>query len=71
VDGLRRIIVDSRLKSEGVHFLQKLRVHTFGRTSWRNVVTQHAVHVDRIGRIRNPNRILVVKSLEIRFVVKQ
>jgi len=61
VDVLRLIIVDSRLKIEWVLCLPKPRVPTFGRTALRNILTQEAEHVDRKGRIRNPNRILVGK----------
>jgi len=46
-------------------------VPTFGRSALRNILTQKAEHVDREGRIRNPNRILLGKSLELWFVVKQ
>jgi len=68
---LRLVIVDSRLKSEGVVCLLKLRVLTFGRTALRNILTQQFQHVDRKGRIKNLNRILVGKSLELWFAVKQ
>lgn len=71
MDVSRFIIVDSRLKSEGVLCLPKPRVPTFGRRVLRNSLTQQAEHVDRKGRIRNPNRIFVGKSLELWFVVKQ
>jgi hypothetical protein len=71
VDVLRLVIVDGRLKSEGVLYLPKPRVPTFCRTALRNILTQQAEHVDRKGRIRTPNRILVGKSFELWFVVKQ
>jgi hypothetical protein len=71
VDVLRLIIVDGRLKSEGVLCLPKPRVRIFGRRALRNVLTQQAERVDRKERIRNPNKIFVGKSLELWFVVKQ
>lgn len=71
MDVLRLIIVDSRLKSEGVLSLPKPRVPTFGRTALRNILTQQVEHMDRKGRIRNPNRILVGRLLELWVVVKQ
>jgi len=70
VDVLRLVIVNGRLKSEGVLCLPKPRVPTFCRTALLNILTQQAEHVDRKGRIRNPNRILVGKTLELWFVVK-